>query len=154
MENEILINKFTIVKKGRKYFKTKLNDIYNARLKIDNITENFEVGLTYELQVKDLSVVTSFGSSMLFEAVQEEKPETPIPYFIKLEKYNTMFIQLAKKMSGRFNRENKIWEFHPIAYNRAEELDEIFNSNLIPIEITAKENAYQFGYKLEFMDMK
>jgi hypothetical protein len=132
----------TLGKKGRKYWACKLSGKHDARLLIDCHTESLEAGKTYDLKVYDFSVKNKYGSKLEFVAAGNIEKEQKDPYLIYPKAYNELLREEAKKISGKWDSEESCWVFPSIAEEEAEELDYLFNSEPVTVEITAKKRPY------------
>ena len=131
-----------VIKKNRKYFACKTKSGYKARLIIDDNSKDLQLG-EQELLVNDRSKKTKYGTDLIFELAADSK-EIESGGIVTLEHfaYNYDLVDECKNLGGKWDSEEKCWIFSDIVEDKVEELDELYNSKLIPIEIIA--NSYDY----------
>lgn len=143
------VKTFFIEKKNRKYFAAKLKD-YNVKILIDENSENLEVGKEYELFVNDISKRSKYGTELIYRLDGESKPENiGNPVIIECE-YNLEFVKKARLLGGKWDSDNKVWFFSGLVEKEAEELDYVYASKLIPIQIKAKQDISAYNRPVYF----
>lgn len=139
-----------VLSKGRKYYKAKIG---NYDWKIVSIDE-LEIDKVHELLVEDISVRSKFGTDLIYSTVQKIDKNAGI-VTLTHDRYNKILVDKCKKLGGKWDAEEKSWIFPKIVENDVEELDALFNDNIVDIEITAKEMVCRntdaisiFGYTI------
>ena len=139
-----------ILKKNRKFFKCQASNGYIVKLKIDKNSENLELG-EQELLVNDVSIVTKYGTDCIYElAISSEKIKTQGICTLQHFKYNSELIDACRNLGGRWCADSATWVFSSIVETEVEELDELYNSELVTVELTATSNAYAHTEPLQF----
>ncbi len=131
---------FNVIKKNRKYFAATQNG-YKCKILIDENSQNLELG-EQALVVDDISVRTKYGTDVIFRlsAPFGEQKEAGI-CTLQHHTYNALLVKKCKKLGG--NWDGGTWVFSDIVEHEVEDLDYIFNSNLVAIEITAQDDIYE-----------
>lgn len=140
--------KLVLIKKGLKYYRCLLNDRHNAKLIISDETEKLETGKPYDLLVVDKSVSSKYGVDIIFDLVGEAKADEIVSF--KHPIFNTEIVDKCKHLGGKFDHEERAWIFSSIVSSEVEELDFIYNSSPVAIEITAKKQLYGFKDPVTF----
>lgn len=128
-----------IVKKNRVYFKCLNERGYEVKLKITSQSENLPLG-KQELLVKDCSVRTKYGTDIIYDLEDIVKNDSIVT--LKHDKYNRLLVEQCKNLGGRWDAEEKAWVFSAIVADKVEELDYLINTDIVNIEITAKEDRW------------
>lgn len=131
--------KINLISKGRKYFKAKLNDKYDCKFVIDNNSEKLELNTDYELIVEDVSIRTKFGTDLIFSMITETKKQEGV-VCLQHDRYNTLLVRECQNLAGKYDVETKSYTFNKIYEKEVEELDWEFNSDLVTVDIKAKED--------------
>lgn len=127
---------FNIIKKNRKYFAATVNG-YKCKIMIDDNSQALEVG-EHELIVDDISKRTKYGTDLIFKlAAEAQKQQSAGIVTLSHHTYNSKLVAKCRAMGGRWDAETDCWVFSELVEDRVEQLDEIYNSPLIPVEITA-----------------
>jgi hypothetical protein len=127
----------SLTKKNRKYFAAMHNG-YKVKLLIDDKSESLELNTTLTLVVDDISVRTKYGTDVIFKLHEEIKAESEI--ITLTHRYNKTLVDECKKLAGKF--ENGVWIFPGFVADEVEELDYIYNSKEVIVELTAIEEIY------------
>lgn len=125
-----------VIKKNRKYFACKTASGHKARLIIDDNSKDLPLG-EQELPVNDCSKRTKYGTDLIFELAADaetiaEAGIVTLEHFM----YNSDLVEQCKSLGGKWDSEEKCWVFSDIVADKVEELDDLYNSELISIEIT------------------
>lgn len=143
--------KLNIIKKNRVYFKCLTENNHEVKLRITPKSEHLEIG-EHLLAVNDVSIRTPECIDVIYELEQSVKKDEITT--LKSE-YNAILVTECKRLGGRWDYENKLWVFPKFIEDKVEELDFIFNSQKIVVEITAlydisgdEENVFFLGYEL------
>lgn len=128
--------KLDVIKKNRVYFACKNEQGYSVKLRITPESMALTVG-QHELLVNDVSVRSKFGVDVIYEMVADAKEDgvATLRHFM----YNADLIEKCRKLGGRWDGDEKAWVFPGFVSDKVEELDEIYNDELITIELKAKE---------------
>ena len=140
-----------VISKGRKYYKCKLNDKYDCKL---ISADELKIGEKYELLADDISVRSKFGTDLIYSCIQKVDKDAGV-LTLKHEKYNGILAVSAKQIGGKLDAEEKVWVFSKLVENEVEILDNLFNDDIVNIEIKSigrrfgeQEAVYIFGYKI------
>jgi hypothetical protein len=137
-----------VIKKNRKYFACKTASGYKCKLIINERSENLELG-EHDLLVHDRSVRSKYGTDLIFE-MEANLEESGICSLIH-DKYNSKLVESCRNLGGRWDSEEKAWIFPKFVEDKIEELDELYNSDTVNIEITAKNDFYSHTGPIEFL---
>lgn len=149
--NKLTTINFKVLKISRVYLEIILNNKYNAKLLKSNLTEDFEIDGEYSALAEDLSVVSKYGTSLKYNLVSTELNSEPIIF--QTEKPNVYLIEELKKLGGKYDKDDNVWVLNDFVKDRVEDLEEIYNSSEILIEVSVeKERSLDslnlFGYDL------
>lgn len=140
-----------VISKGRKYYKCKMNDKYDCKV---ISTEELEIGKKYDLQVEDISVRSKYGTDLIYSTIQKIDMSAGIAT-LKHDRYNGILVASAKQIGGKWDSEEKVWVFPKLVENEVEILDNLFNDDIVNIEIKSigrrfgeQEPVNIFGYKI------
>lgn len=139
--------KVEILKKNRKYFAIKMENGFECKLLIDSSSENLEVG-NHELMVEDISIRTKYGTDVIYKMAGEVKKSAKI---ITLQhRYNLVLVEKCRELAGRFDEASKVWVFNELVENEIEELDDLYNSDEIVVDIEAKTDLSEWHNSIAF----
>lgn len=149
--NKLTTINFKVLKISRVYLEIILNNKYNAKLLKSNLTEDFEIDGVYSALAEDLSVVSKYGTSLKYNLVSTELNSEPVIF--QNEKPNVYLIEELKKLGGKYDKDDNVWVLNDFVKDRVEDLEEIYNSSEILIEVSVeKERSLDslnlFGYDL------
>jgi hypothetical protein len=137
-----------INKKNRKYFACTHNG-FEVKLVIDTTSENLSLG-EHELLVEDISVRTKFGTDLIYKVVGEMKKEGKI-VTLQSHCYNDWLVDSCRKLGGKWDAEASTWVFSPLVEQEVDELDRLFNDDLIVIDIEALDDITSYTSPVTFM---
>lgn len=129
--------KITLIKKNRKYFAAKNSTGYDCKVIIDTESENLELGKELELAVDDLSVRSKYGTDLIYKIKSEISAAKGICTL--RHRFNEWLVTECRNLGGIWDREENAWIFSKIVDDKVEELDAIWNSESVSVELTAKE---------------
>lgn len=149
--NKLTTINFKVLKISRVYLEIILNNKYNAKLVKSSLTENFEIGGEYSSLAEDLSVVSKYGTTLKYNLVSNELNNEPVIF--QTDKPNVYLIEELKKLGGKYDKDDNVWVLNDFVKDRVEDLEEIYNSSEISIEVSVeKERSLDslnlFGYDL------
>lgn len=130
--------KLNIIKKNRVYFACKNERGYEVKLRITEASKDLALG-EHELLVEDASVKTKYGTDVIYILHSEVSQDSKI---ILKSEYNHFLVEKCKKLGGKWDKEDGVWVFSDVVKNEVEELDFIYNSELVSVELTAVKNLY------------
>jgi hypothetical protein len=125
-----------VLKKNRKFFAIELENGYNAKLVIDESSENLEPG-TYTLDLEDISIRSKYGTDLRFKMKKEVKSFC----FFKPVKFNRWAQKECQDLGGKWDSEEKCWVFPDYVSDKVEDLEKY--NDLIPVEITINDDIYE-----------
>lgn len=70
---------------------------------------------------------------------------------LKHDRFNSILVSDCRELGGRFDRSECKWVFHDIVKDRVQKLEDLYNSELITIEITAKSDLTECHGTVEFI---
>lgn len=147
--------KVEILKKNRKYFAAKSNG-YKCKILIDKNSETLTVG-THDLMLNDISVRSKYGTDLIYSLKWEaQAQENAGICTLRHPIYNRDLVSKCKDLGGKWDAEEKAWIFSDIIAEKVEELDELYNSELINVEIKVHDDdiygcadsVFFLGYQL------
>lgn len=141
--------KIDVIKRNRKYFACKQNG-YKCKLVIDDNSKDLSLG-TQELLVNDISKRTKYGTDVIYELVSDAKTQEVSGIVTLTHRYNSVLVEKCRNLGGRFDSETKTWVFSEIVEDKVEELDFLYNSEPIPVEITAKKDVSRWHGPVDFL---
>ena len=139
--------KLQINKKNRKYFSCTHNG-FEVKLVIDAASENLSLG-EQELLIEDVSVRTKFGTDLIYKVVGEIKKDKIVT--LQSHCYNDWLVDACHKLGGKWDSEASAWVFSPIVEQEVDELDRLFNDNLVVIDIEALDDIVSYTSPVTFM---
>lgn len=129
---------FEIVKRNRKYFAARIADKYDCKILIDSNSSHLEPG-QHTLVVEDLSIRTKYGNDLIFRAVgdvDQQIEESGICSFKPtLGLVNEHMRKTVNRLGGRWDRDSGAWIFPKIVEDQIDELEFLFNSDFINIQV-------------------
>jgi hypothetical protein len=137
-----------IVKKNRKYFAIKMQNGFECKLLIDENSEKLEIG-KQDLMLDDISIRTKYGTDVIYKMSGAEKSSGKI-ITLSHEYYNSDLVDQCKKLGGKWDGEIKSWVFDMIVADKVEELDMLYNDNVVTVEIIAKEDLSKCQDSVKF----
>ena len=138
-----------IVKKNRKYFAA-LKGGYKCKVVIDDNSRNLTLG-THTLLVTDESVRSKYGTDLIYKLIADSAAQEAAGICtLKHPYYNSVLVGRCKDMGGRWDREQKAWVFSDLVADKIDELDDIYNSDVISIEITSIEGITAHTAPVDF----
>lgn len=138
---------FNIIKKNRKYFAATTNG-YKCKILIDSNSENLEIG-EYTLEVDDISVRTKYGTDLIFKlssSVEEQKDVGICT--LQHHAFNKILVEKCRNLGGKWDGDT--WVFSGMVESEVEELDVVFNSELVTIEITNEDEVREWHDAVTF----
>ncbi|MGI2134608.1 hypothetical protein [Shewanella baltica] len=149
--NKLTTINFKVLKISRVYLEIILNNKYNAKLLKSNLTEDFKIDAEYSALAEDLSVVSKYGTTLKYNLVSNELNNEPVIF--QTDKPNVYLIEELKNLGGKYDKDDNVWVLNDFVKDRVEDLEEIYNSSEISIEVSVeKERSLDslnlFGYDL------
>lgn len=139
--------KLQINKKNRKYFACTHNG-FEVKLVIDAASENLLLG-EQELLIEDVSVRTKFGTDLIYKVVGEITKDKIVT--LQSHCYNDWLVDSCRKLGGKWDAEASAWVFSPIVEQEVDELDRLFNEDLMVIDIEALDDIVSYIGSVTFM---
>jgi len=139
--------KLQINKKNRKYFSCMHNG-FEVKLVIDAASENLSLG-EQELLIEDVSVRTKFGTDLIYKVVGEITKDKIVT--LQSHCYNDWLVDSCRKLGGKWDAEASTWVFSPIVEQEVDELDRLFNEDLMVIDIEALDDIVSYTSSVTFM---
>lgn len=137
--------KLNIVKKNRLWAEA-LNNGYKCKLKICSAVKELDLG-EHELCVNDVSVYSKYGTDVRYEVVEGSDSKK---IFLKSE-YNSILVEKCKELGGIWDDLYSVWVFPAIIQDKIDDLEEIFCSEKVCVEITAKESITKRSLVVKFL---
>lgn len=140
---------FTLIKKGRVWIECLLNNKYKCKLKINDFTKDLDLA-THTLLVEDISIRSNYGTELRFEAKKEAMEEKSY-IFLKHPRYNQIFYNKCKNLGGKWDYEAKAWAFLSVVQEEVEEIEYLFDGEMINLKLTAKDFISETTDSITFM---
>lgn len=129
---EIETKTFIIEKINRTWIAAKLNG-YDCKIKISAYSRDIKLG-EQELVVRDISIKSKYGTHLRFEVVEGgTNLDERIILDTKDIGFNKILYKLCKQTAGKY--EDGLWIFPKFVADKVDELDEIFNSRKVVVEV-------------------
>lgn len=139
-----------IIKRNRKYFAAETDSKRKCKLLIDSNSENLELG-EHCLAVEDISVRSKYGTDLIYKLSASAEAQAEQGIVSLKADYNSELVKECRKLGGSWDKEQGAWIFPGFVSDEVEELDEIYNSAPITVEITAIEEIREYGKAIEFL---
>jgi len=139
-----------IIKRNRKYFAAETDSKRKCKLLIDSNSENLELG-EHCLAVEDISVRSKYGTDLIYKLSASAEVQAELGIVSLRADYNSQLVKECRKLGGSWDKEQNAWIFPGFVSDQVEELDEIYNSALNTVEITAIEEIREYGKGIEFL---
>ena len=123
-----------IEKKNRKFFAIKVGD-YSAKLVIDEVSENLEVG-HHNLDLEDVSIRSKYGTDLRFK--MRGKVESYC--FYKPVDFNSVAATKCRELGGSWDKEAACWAFPSYIEEQVDELEKY--NDLVAVEVIAGETCF------------
>lgn len=131
--------KLTLLKKGRVWIGCKNESGYDCKLKINALSDSLTLNQEHELLVDDISVRSKYGTDLRYEVKSEDVSQR---IFLQHFKYNSHLVEACKKLGGIWDKEANAWVFCDFISKEVDDLEKIYNSELVTVEITASNDCY------------
>ncbi len=139
--------KLNLIKSGRVWIKCETDSGYNCKLKLNEFSKNLEMG-EHELLVNDLSVRSKYGTDLKYELVGEKKEGGKIS--LQHETYNYLLHEECKNLGGQWDNETKTWFFDEIVEDKIEDLEDIFCSETVNVQIKSLDEVSSHTSSVDF----
>lgn len=139
-----------ILKRNRKYFAAETDSKRKCKLLIDSNSENLELG-EHCLAIEDISVRSKYGTDLIYKLSVSAEVQAEQGIVSLKADYNSQLVKECRKLGGSWDKEQNAWIFPGFVADEVEELDEIYNSAPITVEITAIEEIRAYGKGIEFL---
>lgn len=139
-----------VTKKNRKYFAC-TKDGYKCKLIIDDSSKDLSIG-EHTLVVFDKSVRTKYGTDLIYQLAYDAKDQEEAGIVTLCHQFfNQDLVDDCRNMGGKWDPGSQTWVFSDLVADRVEELDAIYNSDLVPVEITAIDEISEWHAPVRFM---
>lgn len=139
-----------VLKKNRKYFAC-TKDGYKCKLIIDDSSKDLSIG-EHTLVVFDKSVRTKYGTDLIYQLAYDAKDQESAGIVtLRHQFFNQNLVDDCRNMGGKWDADSQTWVFSDLVADRVEELDAIYNSDLVPVEITAIDEISEWHAPVRFM---
>lgn len=128
------MKEFNVLKKNRKYFAASLNG-YKCRILIDELSQNLSIG-TQLLDVEDISIRSKYGTDLIFKLKPSIEEQNESGFITLNSTYNTYLVDKCRALGGQWDKSSECWVFSGLIEEKVDELAYIFNSSLVPVEVT------------------
>ncbi len=139
-----------IIKRNRKYCAAETDSKHKCKLLIDSNSENLELG-EYCLAVKDISVRSKYGTDLIYKLSASAEAQAEQGIVSLKADYNAILVDESRALCGSWDKDEKTWIFPGFVSKEFDKLDEIFNSNSVTIEITAREEICEYQKGIDFL---
>lgn len=86
----MIIKSFLIENRGRLYFQAKLDGKYPAKVVINDVVSDIEIGQTIALEVRDLSTKSQYGSALKYEPISIKTADDAKQYKLEVEIFRNL----------------------------------------------------------------
>jgi len=150
--------KLNVIKKNRKYFACTLESGYKCKLLVDSASENIELG-EKSYWIEDISVRTKYGTDLIYKITtngdkKESKQDECGIVTLKHHLYNKNLVENCRNLGGKWDSQESVWVFDSMVESEVDELDILYNDDLIVVDIIAKENLYECTSAVYFCGYK
>jgi hypothetical protein len=135
-----------IIKKNRVYFACK-DGKYDCKIRITEASKNLELG-KQTLLLRDCSVFSKYGVDYIYELEAAKCLDKIVT--LKHMSYNKELVKKCKEFGGKWDSEYRTWIFSSFVEDKVKELDYIYNSEIVDVEITALESLSTNQCSIEF----
>lgn len=143
-----------ILKKNRVYFKCLNEKGYEVKLKIDELSKDLPLG-TQTLLLNDISVTTKYGTDYTYELAHDsKKSESNKIVTLKHHMYNATLVEQCRNLAGKWDSSTNTWVFNAVVEDKVEELDYLYNSDIVNVELTAKDELFFWNRAIDFLGYK
>ncbi|CSD06379.1 Uncharacterised protein [Vibrio cholerae] len=142
--------KLNIIKKNRKYFAAITDSGYKCKVLIDENSENLELG-EHILCVDDISIKSKYGIDLIYKLTFSAEENIKQEIVTLKSDYNSMLVDECRKLGGTWDGQVSAWVFPAFVAEQVELLDDIYNSKLITIDITSKEEISELKSAITFI---
>ncbi|HDU8572077.1 hypothetical protein [Vibrio parahaemolyticus] len=132
------MKEFNVLKKNRKYFAASL-DGYKCRILIDELSQNLSIG-TQRLDVEDISVRSKYGTDLIFKLKSSVEEQNESGFITLTSTYNTYLVDKCRALGGQWDKSSECWVFSGLIEEKVDELACVFNSHLVPVEVTINDD--------------
>ncbi|MFC1234410.1 hypothetical protein [Vibrio sp. F74] len=139
-----------IIKRNRKYYAAKTAHGADCKILIDDHSEELELG-DQILAVEDISIGSKYGTDLIYKLKASAKEQVRQGITSLRADYNAILVDESRALGGSWDKDEKAWIFPGFVSKEVDKLDEIFNSNLVTIEITAREEICEYQKGIDFL---
>lgn len=132
------MKEFNVLKKNRKYYAA-LSNGYKCRILIDENSNSLQLG-TQLLDVEDISVRSKYRVDRVFKLQSSIEEQTESGVVTLTSTYNSYLVEKCRALGGQWDKSSQSWMFSGLIAEQVDELDYIFNSSKIAVEVTVDEN--------------
>ena len=141
--------KLNIIKKNRRYFAATQND-YKCKVLIDENSKDLETG-EQDIIVEDISIRSRYGTELIYKVAAETTQEKDEKVHLRHHTFNKLLVSKCKELGGIWDSDSGTWVFSDLIEDKVEELDYVFNSSLVNIEIEAKKDIDKRWESVDFL---
>ncbi len=131
---------FDVLKKNRKYFAA-TKDGYKCKILIDENSQGLELG-EQTLAVDDISKKSKYGTELIYKLSVDAETQKSAGIVTLESKYNVELVKKCRELGGTWDKTSGLWIFPEFVESEVEELDAIYNSELVTVKITLVDGLY------------
>lgn len=141
---------FNIIKRNRKYYAATHNG-HKCKILIDANSENLKLG-EQTILVTDISKKTRYGVDVIYKltAAIDEQEKAGICTFSH-PKFNLLLISRCRNLNGIWDKGANCWVFSELVKDEVENLDYIYNSKFVNLELKATETIVSTRSPVTFL---
>jgi hypothetical protein len=132
------MKEFNVLKKNRKYYAALL-DGHKCRIVIDKNSSDLSLGEQL-LDVEDISVRSRYGTDLIFKLASSIEEQKEFGVLTLESRYNTYLIEKCRGLGGQWDKNARCWLFSSLIAGEVEELDYVFNSPKITLEVCVNDD--------------
>jgi len=138
---------FKINKINRVWIDATIGDSCPCKIKKCQKTADLIAGEDFMLLVEDVSIRSKYGTDLRYEVISTASKEK---CFIDAL-YNEDLVDRCKCLGGIWDEEAQVWAFDGIVKDRVEELEAIYCSEMVSVEITARIEVFEYNANIKFL---
>ena len=139
--SELKTIELDILKKNRVYFKCKNNQGYEVKLIVNDASKDLNLGKQL-LLVKDVSVRTKYGTDVIYDMTNGGEVKKDEIVTLKAP-YNKNLVKKCQDLGGKWDNDSTCWVFSKIVEDKVEELEYIYASEQVNVEIESLEGNFR-----------
>lgn len=135
---------FTVTKKNRKYFAATLENNTACKILIDENSQDLDLG-THTLDLDDISVRSKYGVDLIFKLAGSVQAQADAGICtLRHARFNAVLVNSCRQLGGKWDADEKAWVFSGFVAAEVEDLDALYNSALVTVDIVSPVDVSQW----------